>query len=842
MAFQVSPGVNVTEIDLTTVVPAVATTEGAIAGVFNWGPIEERVLVSSETQLVSRFGKPTANNFETFFAAANFLAYGNKLFVSRAADSTAYNAAGSASAGAISPTQIKNYDEFQTATLDADATYWARYAGALGNSLKVAVCDSANAFSTNIDFVSATISFKAQPGSNIVEVTSIGTGDLDNLSIGDLIEIDNRLLKISSKSSVTDGAATITVTDSFTGVANAFANGTINRYWEYYNDVSAAPGTSSFVATAGGSGDELHVLVIDEDGAFSGTKGAILERYENLSRATNAKGPEGGSIYYRDVINESSQYIYVGTGSRPATGPSIAATVAVPGTVSPVIGATVATSGIAGQFTCGGTTTIAVNDLVTITGTNGGTGSITGYTSGTVYKVSAITGTSPSITGFTLTTQAGDAIVTTAGTLTGLTYTVATRFVAAAGQFTCGNSTLAVNDLVTITGTNSGTSTITGYVSGTVYKVSAITGTSPNVTGFTLTTQAGDAIVSTSGTTTGLTFTASRPGVYETVAASILPFSNPAPLSLSLVGGTGGEDREGNIAVASLSAAWDKFKNAEEVDVSLLIAGKAVGLNGVQIANYIIDNIVEYRKDCILFVSPRRDDVVNDVNAVPNTVSFRNNLRSTSYAVLDSGYKYQYDRYNDVNRYVPLCGDIAGLCVRTDETRDPWFSPAGFNRGQIKNILKLAYNPDKSQRDLLYKNGVNPVVTFPGQGTVLYGDKTLLNKPSAFDRINVRRLFIVLEKAIATSAKFSLFEFNDEFTRAQFRSLVEPYLRDIQGRRGVYDFKVVCDTTNNTAEVIDRNEFIGDIYIKPARSINFIQLNFIAVRTGVEFSEVIGQF
>jgi len=230
------------------------------------------------------------------------------------------------------------------------------------------------------------------------------------------------------------------------------------------------------------------------------------------------------------------------------------------------------------------------------------------------------------------------------------------------------------------------------------------------------------------------------------------------------------------------------------------------------------------------------------LSIISNTVSFRNNLRSTSYAVLDSGYKYQYDRYNDVNRYIPLCGDIAGLCVRTDETRDPWFSPAGFNRGQIKNILKLAYNPDKAQRDILYKNGINPVVTFPGQGTVLYGDKTLLSKPSAFDRINVRRLFIVLEKAIATSAKFSLFEFNDEFTRAQFRSLVEPYLRDIQGRRGIYDFKVVCDTTNNTGEVIDRNEFVGDIYIKPARSINFIQLNFIAVRTGVEFSEVIGQF
>jgi phage tail sheath protein FI len=189
-----------------------------------------------------------------------------------------------------------------------------------------------------------------------------------------------------------------------------------------------------------------------------------------------------------------------------------------------------------------------------------------------------------------------------------------------------------------------------------------------------------------------------------------------------------------------------------------------------------------------------------------------------------------------------LNGDIGGLCVSTDSSRDPWYSPAGFNRGQIKNLVKLAFNPDKAERDLLYKNGVNPVVSFPGQGTILFGDKTALSKPSAFDRINVRRLFIVLEKAIATAAKFSLFEFNDEFTRAQFVALVEPFLRDVQGRRGIYDYRVVCDDTNNTGEVIDRNEFVGDIYVKPAKSINFIQLNFVAVRTGVAFDEVVGKF
>lgn len=243
------------------------------------------------------------------------------------------------------------------------------------------------------------------------------------------------------------------------------------------------------------------------------------------------------------------------------------------------------------------------------------------------------------------------------------------------------------------------------------------------------------------------------------------------------------------------------------------------------------------------FATPAYGDVVNNIGGEVDAIkAFRNALTNSSYAMLDSGYKYAYDKYEDVYRYVPLNGDIAGLAVRSDELRDAWFSPAGYNRGGLKNVVKLAFNPKQAERDLLYQSDINPVVTFPGQGTILFGDKTLLGKPSAFDRLNVRRLFIVLEKAISTAAKFTLFEFNDSFTRSQFKNLVEPFLRDIQGRKGITDFKVVCDDTNNTGEVIDRNEFVGDIYIKPSRSINFIQLNFVAVRSGVEFSEIVGQF
>jgi len=272
----------------------------------------------------------------------------------------------------------------------------------------------------------------------------------------------------------------------------------------------------------------------------------------------------------------------------------------------------------------------------------------------------------------------------------------------------------------------------------------------------------------------------------------------------------------------------------------LMIAG---GANATRIT-HLINEIAEVRKDCIVCLSPEKADVVNnaryDGSELDDIVAFRNTLPSSSFAVMDSGYKYQYDRYNDVYRYVPLNGDTAGLMVRTDNVRDPWYSPAGFNRGNIKNSIKLAYSPRKAERDVLYQNGVNPVVSFPGQGTVLFGDKTMQGTPSAFDRINVRRLFIVLEKAIEAASQTTLFEFNDEITRAQFRNLVEPFLRDVQSRRGITDFRVICDDTNNTPEIIDRNEFVGDIFVKPSRSINYIQLNFVAVRSGVEFTEVVG--
>lgn len=720
MPFQVSPGVNVSEIDLTTVVPAVSSTEGAISGVFRWGPVEQRVLVDSESNLAARFGKPTSFNAETFFTAANFLSYGNKLYVVRAADTTptANGAVDSddyitvtnnvpsanvskfeansgvltavGTTGSVTVTNIAKYvinnetdynDSLDTGVLDddTDVLYIAKYPGELGNSIRVSVCDSSNAYSQNIDLIagnaniSATSAMSIIVGSNTatVAVANSATGTLieanavaqtvrGKLNVGDVVAVGNtttgvQYLKVTNVGAVTETLTTRQFTLNFDNVlqlAQNVVSNTVSRSWEFYNSVDAAPGQSDYVANFGNTAaqDELHVVVVDEGGKFTGVPGTVLEVFQGLSRATDAKSADGAGKYYRDVINLNSNYVW---------------------------------------------------------------------------------------------------------------------------------------------------------------------------------------------------WANHRTGAPANTAVNITSSTNSAPVSLQFAGGLDGAD-EATIAISALAAGYDMFTSAEDVDVSLVLQGKARGTQGDnfgQLANYIIDNIAEVRKDCVAFVSPDKADVVSNVgDESTDIVNYRNSLRSSSYAVLDSGYKYQYDKYNDVYRWIPLNGDTAGLCVRTDSTRDPWWSPAGFNRGQIKNIVKLAYNPSKAHRDILYKAGVNPVVTFPGQGTILYGDKTLLAKPSAFDRINVRRLFIVLEKAIATAAKFTLFEFNDDFTRSQFRNLVEPFLRDVQGRRGIYDFRVVCDTSNNTGEVIDRNEFVGDIYIKPAKSINFIQLNFVAVRTGVEFSEVVGKF
>ena len=561
MAFQISPGVNVSEVDLTTVVPSVLTTAGAFAGSFAWGPVNKRIQVDSEITLVNRFGQPDTNTAISFFTASSFLAYGNNLQVVRAANTSSYNASNT------TVISIANEDVYQSAYLNQNnnntyGSFVARYPGVLGNSLSVSICDTVG-FST----------------------------------------------------------------------------------WAYKGYFNGAPGKSDAAAAAGADYDEMHIIVIDTLGYFTGSIGSVLEVFPYVSKAYDATDSLGNSNYYKLVLFNNSKYVYA---------------------MDP-----------------------------------------------TSYN-------------------------TTANSW---------------GQI-----------------------------------------------------MAGRTFVNLSG-----------------------------PVTVSLSGGT-----NTSITTGDYEKAYDLFGNPDEVDISLIITGDT----SITVQQYVIDNIANSRKDCLAFISPPSSAVVGVPGSEKDNIGTWNTTlaRSSSYVVADSGWKYMFDKYNNTYRWVPLNGDIAGLCVNTDNVRDPWFSPAGFNRGNLKNVVKLAWNPNKTQRDTLYAQGINPVATFPGNGTVLYGDKTLQAKPSAFDRINVRRLFIVLEKSISQAAKYSLFEFNDETTRAQFVGLVTPFLRDIQGRRGIYDFRVVCDTTNNTPQVIDSNQFVGDIYIKPARSINFIQLNFVAVRTGVDFTEVVGKF
>jgi len=565
MAFLVSPGVQVNEVDLTNVVPAVSTSIGGYAGAFEWGPINEYVTVGFEKDLVTNFGAPTNTTAESFFTAASFLKYGNALKVVRAGTlaggSTVLNASTghSGSHGIL----IANHDAYEGLTTGTNTVgeFAAKWAGTLGNSLGLSMF----------------------PANNPTGFTS----------------------------------------------------------WDYKSLFTAAPGTSDYAASLGASEDEVHVVVVDVNGIFTGTPGTVLETFPFLSLASDAVTSDGTSNYYVNVLNSGSKYAW--WLAHPVT------------------------------FTNAGSTAATV----------------------------------------------------------------------------------------------------------------------------------GGAFLST--------------GI--------------SPVTYTFSGGT-------NLAPATgdIQTALQVLGDAETVDVNLLFA---VPDSGGVISGELV-SIAEARKDVVAFLSPPISATVNNSDPVTALTTWGNAITSTSYAVMDSTALKVYNKYSDTYIWIPACGHIAGLCAHTDMIADAWFSPAGYNRGNLLGVTKLAYNPKQADRDTLYKARINPIVSFPGQGILLYGDKTAQAKPSAFDRINVRRLFIVLEKAISTAAKYQLFEFNDQFTQAMFRNMTEPFLRDVQGRRGITAFKVVCDSTNNTPNVVDSNQFVASIYIQPARSINFITLNFVATRTGVSFNEIAG--
>jgi hypothetical protein len=929
MATQLSPGVQVREIDLTNFIPATGTAGGATVGQFHWGPVNQYTIINDTNTLTSIFGKPTDANYVDWFSCSNFLAYTDNLNIIRVVDSTSDTPAlnSSVDGSGFRVDNESHYVNLIASGSGSTEVFTARYPGVLGDSIKVSMCDA-------------------------------GTYDS----------------------------------------------------WEYKYQFDFAPGTSEYAAALGSANDELHVVVVDEDGKFTGVPGEILERYSFVSKARDAKGLDNEPIFYGTVINNTSNYVWY---FSPVTGSSYldllksVESVTVGGTPGPTAGfgsnyglpiitftddATGTPEDPAGTGAAGEAVLNDDGSITSIVITNPGTGysasvsatitdsgedataQVTSLVGGVVTTVSPITeGNSYRTATVTVTDQGSGATATANLAATGVVKTVTLNNASTAlgdgphtatltnvggatsdatvsfdvatgtasnlqltdaGAGYTGTTFTAVvaldgvaddvtvdivigYDLSTITvdtgGTDYGTAstidvaltggnpdtaataavttvtsgvvaaiTVTGG-SGALYETAPTVAITPGGSGATVTAVIGDIGTPTEGQITSYVVTAGGTN-YGNPAVTVAPGGSGATITLvtmadedtagtnwatnaadssgnpvtfyslksvsdgawasSLSGGADGADA----AASDYIAGWNLFQNAEEVDVSLLFTGNGGGSDTNRtIIRHVIDNVCEIRRDCMVFFSPNLTDVLNETQpgAIANITDFVADPatgvnRNTSFAVCDSGWKMQYDVFSDKYRWIPLNADVAGLSARTETDFDAWWSPAGLNRGQIKNVVSLAFNPNKTSRDELYKKNVNSVVSFTGEGVVLYGDRTQLKKGSAFSYINVRRLFIVLEKSIARASRYQLFEFNDTFTRSQFVGMVEPYLRTVQAKRGIQNFRVVCDETNNTGEIIDRGEFVASIYIKPARSINFITLNFIAVRTGVEFSEVVG--
>ena len=746
---QNSPGVVFQERDLTTTSSVPSANVGVIVAPFSQGPVEEIVTIVSERELVERFGEPNAYNYEYWFTASQFLSYGGTLKVIRVNNTALKNAVDTGTAPLI-----KNRDEYES-TYEAAANTWnwaAREPGDLLESVGIFVTDagadhiavlpapgSGNEHEFVIDaavtaasgaagkvfkysllltvesivgsFTPGTSTTIAISGSN--EAVNVVAYDAANKKLEIELPSGGVTGIIAAGQTITQGTNTCDIATagierrlyialdkgSIGFAANDAVDDTnstsvtISSVRTEYNEreylpglkwvnVGPRPGTSKYTLDQGGHRDEMHIILIDVDGKITGTPGQLLERYINVSKASDAKTTTGEVNYYPTVLLQKSKYVFWGEHETDAR--------------------TFAATATASDGTFGQT--------------------------------------------------------------------------AASRQFNLFQSTAGTTD----------------YPAGNV----------------------------TVGSKNNSTY-------YYRLAGGV-----DYPISGGFY----------NIGNSDVSTAYDLILDSEAQIIDFILTGPSGADDASAVAK--ISNLItiaESRRDCLVFASPRRGNIVGESNPstiTNNILNFMNQLPSSSYIVLDSGYKYIYDKYNDVYRYIPCNGDVAGLCLQTAVQTDPWFSPAGFTRGVLNNAIKLGYTPNKSQRDQLYSARVNPIVSFPGQGIVLYGDKTGLSQASAFDRINVRRLFLTIERFISNAAKTQLFEQNDEEQRTFFRNIVEPYLRDVQGRRGITDFLVKCDASNNPPEAVDRGEFQADIFVKPTRTINFITLNFVATRTGVAFSEI----
>jgi phage tail sheath protein FI len=867
MAFQLSPGVNVTEIDLTTVVPAVSASVGAIGGVFRWGPIGQRVLVDSESTLVSRFGPPTSLNAETFFTAANFLSYTNSLYVSRAANTT----------GSIADDRSFTV----TANTIVSNNILVGNTSGLFVGMYITQTSNSNAIPAGSQYYITAVNATAVILNSGFKTTNTGTTATATVYLG---RSETAYTAVGLGSNGAANALPYIVSNLVNQIVkndNAYLlkDGNFDKDIAYLAKYPGAMGNSLRVSVCDNSNSFSSNVALSNSTVYTAIEFRIgsaiaTVKFAGISNTSTNTVANNFSIGDQILAGNSAmglQYLQVKTVEVGSNALFVNTAVNV------FFGNDTFINAYSGFITVpnNAVSPYSNGDVVTYANSAGNT-TLSGLTGGASYYV-----VESNTSGFKLSNTAYGNAISAIGPASGSDFTLTSNtnvlritfdepfrlrenyvsetinrnweFFSLVGsapgqstyQYTSGNT--AANDEVHVVVVDSG-----GMFSG-------VTGTV--LEAYKGLSRATDA-VKEDGTdnyyktvvnknSNYVWWANDRTNAVSNTAVNLVSSNTSSPLNAQFTLGNDGKD-EINITLACLGEAYDLFSSPQDVDISLVLQGRPIGgstvvggqtVSNFQLANYIIDNICETRRDCIALISPDKATMLNNYgNEATSLKNWRGAIRSTSYAVLDSGYKYQYDRYNDVDRWIPLNGDIGGLCARTDQTNDAWWSPAGYNRGNIKNALKLAYNPKKNERDILYTNGINPVISAPGQGVVLYGDKTLQAKPSAFDRINVRRLFIVLEKAISTAANYSLFEFNDSFTRAQFKNLVTPYLRTIKGRRGITDFYVVCDDTNNTQQIIDTNQFVGDIYIKPARSINYIQLNFVAVPSGVQFSEVVGKF
>lgn len=848
MAFSLSPAVTVREFDLTTVIPAVATSIGALAGVFRWGPVEQRILVTNQNDMVNLVGKPTSYNAETWFTGSNFLDYSNRLYLSRAADT-------------VGATPVVSGN-----TTGANNIFLTNTSGL---SVGMYITQSSN----------ATITF----GNSTVNTSTLSTVSIISLN-SSAITLSANVTGVQNNVSLyfARPETTYTAIAFDSANSNAKAANLVNQIVKNNDHYTTKEGTfdSDVVYVAkypGALGNSLRISVCDNANSYSSN--VALSNGSVNTAVSFLIGSNTATVKFVGSTNASANAVAAqfSIGDYILSGNS---TIDIQ--YLQVTGYTVAGNSTATATFDGNTSVNSNTNFITITNnpfSNGdvvvyanaaGNSVVTGLTAGTYHVIQANSSglklsTTPYGSEVDITAVANSSSTLTANVnVLSITfqdpYRLKDNYVSntlqrtweffnvigvAPGQSNyqlLNGNTATQDEMHVVVVDDDGLFTgVPGTVLETYSRVSRATD-AKNDDG---TGNYYKNVINESSRY--VWWTRDRSTAQSNTSINLTNSTASAPLNVHFALGADGYS-ESNVTLSVIGAAYDLFASAEEVDINLLMQGKPIGgatvVNGrtvsnFQLANYLIDNIAETRKDCVAFISPDRNIITNNKGGEALALKdWRGSLRSSSYGFLDSGYKYQYDKYNDVNRWIPLNGDMAGLCARTDQTNDVFWAPAGYNRGQIKNVIKLLWSPRKAERDILFPNSINPVISEAGEGVILLGDKTLQFKPSSFDAINVRRLFITLEKAIATSAKYSLFEFNDPFTRSMFKNMVNPYLRGIKGRRGIVEFLVICDESNNGS-----SEWLtADIYIKPSRAIREVRLNFINTPDGVQFSEIISNF